>query len=35
MIATIIAIFLGAVIGVGTLVLLAVLLANLQDVDKD
>ena len=35
MIATIIAIFIGAVIGVGTLVFLAVLLAYLQDVDKD
>jgi hypothetical protein len=35
MIATIIALLIGAVIGVGTLVLLAILLAHLQDVDKD
>jgi hypothetical protein len=35
MIATIFALMIGAVIGVGTLVLFAVILAHLQDVDKD
>ena len=35
MIATVFALVIGAIIGVGTLVLLAILLAHLQDVDKD
>lgn len=35
MIATVFALMIGAVIGVGTLVLFAVILAHLQDVDKD
>jgi hypothetical protein len=35
MIATVFALVIGAVIGVGTLVLFAVILAHLQDIDKD
>jgi hypothetical protein len=35
MIATIFALILGAIVGVGTLVLFAVVLAHLQDADED
>jgi hypothetical protein len=35
MIATVFALILGAIVGVGTLVLFAVVLAHLQDVDRD
>lgn len=35
MIATVLILILGAIIGVGTLVLFAVVLAHLQDVDKN
>jgi hypothetical protein len=35
MIATVFALILGAIVGVGTLVLFAVVLAHLQDVDKN
>ena len=35
MIATVFALAIGAVIGIGTLVLVAYLLAHLQDVDKN
>jgi len=35
MIATVFALILGAIVGVGTLILFAVVLAHLQDVDRD
>jgi len=35
MIATVFALILGAIVGIGTLVLFAVILAYLQDVDKN
>jgi hypothetical protein len=35
MIATVFALILGAIVGIGTLVLFAVILAHLQDVDKN
>ena len=35
MIATVFALILGAIVGIGTLVLFAVVLAHLQDIDRD
>jgi hypothetical protein len=35
MIATIFALILGAIVGIGTLVLIAYILAHLQDIDKN
>jgi hypothetical protein len=35
MIATIFALILGAIIGIGTVVLIAVILAHLQDIDRN
>ena len=35
MIATVFALILGAIVGIGTLVLIAYILAHLQDIDKN